>query len=131
MARHSGDHPPDLETLRAEAARPHHILIQGILCVPFSLPHLRYLPRTAGDVKKGRMRAPSCLLVVLLHAGYVCPGALLPGVRIVGVPGRHAWGRAGTDAAVMVRAFRSVRRGPRERAGCGCTKEHCCAKDDA
>jgi len=32
VAGHSGDHPPDLETLRAEAARLHHILIQGNLC---------------------------------------------------------------------------------------------------
>jgi hypothetical protein len=31
--------------------------------------HPRYLSRTAGDVKKGRMRAPSCRLDVLLHAG--------------------------------------------------------------
>jgi hypothetical protein len=47
------------------------------------------------------------------------------------MPGRHAWGRAGTRAAVMVRAFISVRRGPRERAGCGRTNEHRCAKEDA
>src|SRR3954451_23909762 len=32
VAGHSGDHPPDLETLRATPARPHQILIQGILC---------------------------------------------------------------------------------------------------
>src|SRR3954463_7462651 len=31
VAGHSGDHPPDLETLRATPARPHQILIQGIL----------------------------------------------------------------------------------------------------
>src|SRR4051812_11808677 len=29
VAGHSGDHPPDLETLRATPARPHQILIQG------------------------------------------------------------------------------------------------------
>src|SRR5215211_8834699 len=29
VAGHSGDDPPDLETLRPEAARLHHILIQG------------------------------------------------------------------------------------------------------
>ena len=32
VAGHSGDHPPDLETLRATPARPHQILIQGNLC---------------------------------------------------------------------------------------------------
>src|SRR4051794_39649346 len=32
VAGHSGDHPPDLETLRATPARPHQILIQGIMC---------------------------------------------------------------------------------------------------
>ena len=31
VAGHSGDHPPDLETLRATPARPHQILIQGNL----------------------------------------------------------------------------------------------------
>jgi len=31
VAGHSGDHPPDLETLRATPARPHQILIQGIM----------------------------------------------------------------------------------------------------
>lgn len=31
VAGHSGDHPPDLETLRAPPARPHQILIQGNL----------------------------------------------------------------------------------------------------
>jgi hypothetical protein len=29
VAGHSGDHPPDLETLRATPARPHQILIQA------------------------------------------------------------------------------------------------------
>ena len=32
VAGHSGDHPPDLETLRATPARLHQILIQGNLC---------------------------------------------------------------------------------------------------
>src|SRR3954452_3169920 len=32
VAGHSGDHPPDLETLRATPARPHQILIQGNMC---------------------------------------------------------------------------------------------------
>src|SRR3954463_8940277 len=31
VAGHSGDHPPELETLRATPARPHQILIQGNL----------------------------------------------------------------------------------------------------
>jgi hypothetical protein len=31
VARHSGDHPPDLETLRATPARLRQILIQGNL----------------------------------------------------------------------------------------------------
>ena len=31
VAGHSGDHPPDLETLREQPARPHQILIQGNL----------------------------------------------------------------------------------------------------
>src|SRR6478752_9326300 len=31
VAGHSGDHPPDLETLRATPARPHQIVIQGNL----------------------------------------------------------------------------------------------------
>ena len=29
VAGHSGDHPPDLETLREQPASPHQILIQG------------------------------------------------------------------------------------------------------
>src|ERR671910_1296080 len=33
-AGHSGDRPPDLETLRANSSRLHHILIQGNLCSP-------------------------------------------------------------------------------------------------
>src|SRR5215203_4056274 len=32
VAGHTGDHPPDLETLRATPERPHQILIQGIIC---------------------------------------------------------------------------------------------------
>src|SRR5258705_10911255 len=32
VAGHSGDHPPDLETLRATPARPRQILIQDNLC---------------------------------------------------------------------------------------------------
>ena len=34
VAVHSGDHPPDLETLRAAPARPQQILIQGNLSAP-------------------------------------------------------------------------------------------------
>jgi hypothetical protein len=37
VAGHSGDHPPDLETLRATPARPHQILIQGFMCVGSTL----------------------------------------------------------------------------------------------
>jgi hypothetical protein len=132
-ARHNA-HAERHRNLRHAAPERHFRVsggyLTGNLCAVLTAP-LRYLPRTAGDVKKGRMRAPSCLLDVLLHAGYVCPVALFPGVRIVAVPGRHAWGRAGTRAAVMVGAFISVRRGPRERASSGRTNEQRSAKDDA
>src|SRR3954447_13117534 len=52
VAGHSGDHPPDLETLRATPARPHQILIQGNL----ARPRLALLGRSvssAGETRAG------------------------------------------------------------------------------
>jgi hypothetical protein len=46
VAGHSGDHPPELETLRATPARPHQILIQGIMCAPPSRSERRLVMRT-------------------------------------------------------------------------------------
>ena len=45
VAGHSGDHPPDLETLREQPARPHQILIQGNLSLwPIGARFLTQLP---------------------------------------------------------------------------------------
>jgi hypothetical protein len=54
---------------------------------PFSLPHLHYPLRTAGDDKKGRMRAPSCRLHVLLHAGMCALSRYFPGFGFLLCPG--------------------------------------------
>src|SRR6266511_3968859 len=62
VAGHSGDHPPDPETLRAPPARPHHILIQGNLraCATaraISLPGGYRVSRRSRDAVESAMSA--------------------------------------------------------------------------